>query len=53
MRWVVATGDGDEVGIFSFLSPTLTLLVHSRGTKARKAKVNDGVGEHNARCTLI
>jgi hypothetical protein len=35
MRWVVA-GDGDEASLFSFLSPTLTLLVCGRGTEARK-----------------
>jgi hypothetical protein len=45
MRWAVATGDGDKVGLFSFLSPTLTLLVRGHGTEARKTRANDGVGD--------
>jgi hypothetical protein len=38
MRWVVAMGDGDEVGLFSFLSPTLALLVHGCGTESKEGK---------------
>jgi hypothetical protein len=53
MRWVVATGDSDEIGFFSFLSPTLTLLVCGHGTRRRKARANDGVREHNTHCILI
>jgi hypothetical protein len=53
MRWVVATGDTDEVGLFSFLSPALTLLVRDRGTEARKARAIDGVGKRSASRTLI
>jgi hypothetical protein len=53
MRWVVVTGDGDEVGLFSFLSPALALLVRGHDMEARKARVIDGVGELSARGTLI
>jgi hypothetical protein len=53
MRWVVATSDADEVGLFSFLSPALTLLIRGHGTEARKARAIDGVGKHSACRTLI
>jgi hypothetical protein len=53
MRWVVATSDADEVGLFSFLSPALTLHVHGHDMEVRKARAIDGVGKRSAHRTLI